>query len=100
MEVSQRKGKKEQQKQKEKSKNKVPPALPKKVESTTVSKTKDSSTQKALKKTKSEFWGSLLLLIGLITFRMINACLIQTTFVPDEVWQSVEVAHRWVYGYV
>ncbi|KAL5108174.1 Queuine tRNA-ribosyltransferase catalytic subunit 1 [Taenia crassiceps] len=38
-------------------------------------------------------------LLGLIAFRLLNALMIQTTFVPDEVWQSVEVAHRWVYGF-
>ncbi|VDM35935.1 unnamed protein product [Hydatigera taeniaeformis] len=39
------------------------------------------------------------LLMALIAFRLLNAMIIRTTFVPDEVWQSVEVAHRWVYGF-
>lgn len=40
------------------------------------------------------------LLPTLIAFRLLNAFLINTTFVPDEVWQSVEVAHNWVFGYL
>ncbi|VDK88379.1 unnamed protein product [Dibothriocephalus latus] len=35
----------------------------------------------------------------LILFRIVNALIIRTTFVPDEYWQSVEVAHRWTFGY-
>nr|VZI42821.1 unnamed protein product [Spirometra erinaceieuropaei] len=40
-----------------------------------------------------------LLLPLLILFRLFNALVIRTTFVPDEYWQSVEVAHRWAFGY-
>jgi phosphatidylinositol glycan class B len=32
-------------------------------------------------------------------FRLFNAFLCRTFFQPDEFWQSLEVAHRWVYGY-
>src|SRR3989338_5024992 len=39
------------------------------------------------------------LLITLIAFRCVNAIIVQTYFNPDEFWQSVEVAHFWVYGY-
>ena len=33
-----------------------------------------------------------------LLFRVINALLVRTTFAPDEYWQSVEVAHRMVFG--
>ncbi|KAJ8305556.1 hypothetical protein KUTeg_016101 [Tegillarca granosa] len=39
------------------------------------------------------------ILLGLIAFRVTNALLIQTQFVPDEYWQSLEVAHNMVFGY-
>lgn len=39
------------------------------------------------------------LLVGLFLFRIVNAFLIQTSFVPDEFWQGPEVAHRIVFGY-
>ena len=39
------------------------------------------------------------LLAGLLIFRIVNAFLIQTFFVPDEFWQGPEVAHRIVFGY-
>lgn len=35
---------------------------------------------------------------GLIVFRTLNAILVQSSFVPDEYWQSLEVAHRMVFG--
>ncbi|XP_034385354.1 GPI mannosyltransferase 3 isoform X2 [Cyclopterus lumpus] len=37
-----------------------------------------------------------------VAFRVINCFLVQTSFVPDEYWQSLEVSHRMVfdYGYV
>lgn len=38
----------------------------------------------------------LLLCIG---FRIFNALILRTTFAPDEYWQSLEIAHRLVYGY-
>ncbi|XP_062326533.1 GPI mannosyltransferase 3 [Osmerus eperlanus] len=34
-----------------------------------------------------------------VTFRLINCFLVQTSFVPDEYWQSLEVSHRMVYNY-
>ncbi|CAD6972094.1 unnamed protein product, partial [Tilletia controversa] len=40
-----------------------------------------------------------LLLVLLIAFRLLNATLTQTYFQPDEFWQSLEVAHRIVFGY-
>ena len=36
--------------------------------------------------------------LGLCALRCVNALLIQTAFVPDEYWQSVEVAHSMAYG--
>ena len=42
-------------------------------------------------------WGQL---IGvLVVFRTVNAFLSYTAFVPDEYWQSLEVAHKMVFGY-
>ncbi|XP_028257457.1 GPI alpha-1,2-mannosyltransferase 3 isoform X2 [Parambassis ranga] len=34
-----------------------------------------------------------------VLFRLINCFLVQTSFVPDEYWQSLEVSHRMVYNY-
>jgi phosphatidylinositol glycan class B len=41
-----------------------------------------------------EWW----LLVLLTTFRVINCLLIFTSFDPDEYWQSLEVAHRIIFG--
>ncbi|KAK0549103.1 glycosylphosphatidylinositol anchor biosynthesis [Tilletia horrida] len=35
----------------------------------------------------------------LLSFRLLNAALTQTFFQPDEFWQSLEIAHRIVFGY-
>jgi hypothetical protein len=35
----------------------------------------------------------------LIAYRIYNALLVGTMFDPDEYWQSLEVAHEYVYGY-
>ena len=40
------------------------------------------------------------LLLGLIALRVTNALLIQTYYVPDEYWQSLEVAHNMVFRLV
>ena len=37
---------------------------------------------------------------ALLAFRCVNALLLQTSFVPDEYWQSVEVAHNLVFELV
>lgn len=42
-------------------------------------------------------WG--LMLGSLMIFRVLNALLCSTSFVPDEYWQSLEVAHKMVFGY-
>lgn len=34
----------------------------------------------------------------LLVFRIVNAWMIQTSFVPDEYWQSLEVAHSATFG--
>lgn len=34
-----------------------------------------------------------------LAVRMVNSLLVQTYFNPDEHWQSLEVAHRLVFGY-
>ncbi|XP_029353890.1 GPI alpha-1,2-mannosyltransferase 3 [Echeneis naucrates] len=34
-----------------------------------------------------------------VAFRLINCFLVQTSFVPDEYWQSLEVSHRMVFRY-
>lgn len=39
------------------------------------------------------------LLAELLAFRILNAFLIKTFFVPDEFWQGPEIAHRIVFGY-
>ena len=40
------------------------------------------------------------LFFGLLAFRIVNAMLIQTSYVPDEYWQSVEVSHKMAFGLV
>lgn len=40
------------------------------------------------------------LILSLISLRIVNSLLVQTSFVPDEFWQSIEVAHNMVFGYV
>lgn len=39
------------------------------------------------------------LVVFCVVFRLINCLLVQTSFVPDEYWQSLEVSHRMVYNY-
>lgn len=34
-----------------------------------------------------------------LAFRLANSCILQTSFEPDEYWQSLEVAHHMVFGY-
>lgn len=35
---------------------------------------------------------------GLIALRVVNALFIQTSYVPDEYWQSLEVSHNMAFG--
>ncbi|CAI9742989.1 GPI mannosyltransferase 3-like [Octopus vulgaris] len=37
--------------------------------------------------------------MALVAFRVVNALLIQTQYVPDEYWQSLEIAHSTAFGY-
>lgn len=39
------------------------------------------------------------ILLGMIMFRFINYILVQTYYVPDEYWQSLEVSHQQAFGY-
>jgi len=38
------------------------------------------------------------LILSLISLRIVNALLVQTSFVPDEYWQSMEVSHNMAFG--
>ncbi len=44
-------------------------------------------------------WSWDQLMCVLVIFRTVNALFNYTAFVPDEYWQSLEVAHRMVFGY-
>ncbi|CAK0866798.1 unnamed protein product [Prorocentrum cordatum] len=35
----------------------------------------------------------------LVVLRLVGALVLRTSFGPDEQWQSLEVAHRWAFGY-
>lgn len=39
------------------------------------------------------------LFLCLLVYRVLSALTCRTAFVPDEHWQSLEVAHRLVFGY-
>ncbi|XP_053720481.1 GPI mannosyltransferase 3 [Synchiropus splendidus] len=43
--------------------------------------------------------GELRVAVFCVTFRLINCFLVQTSFVPDEYWQSLEVSHHMVFNY-
>lgn len=45
------------------------------------------------------FGENVYLVLLAIAFRIINCFLVQTSFVPDEYWQSLEVAHHMVFDY-
>lgn len=34
-----------------------------------------------------------------VVYRLLNCVLVQSSFVPDEYWQSLEIAHRMVFRY-
>lgn len=38
------------------------------------------------------------LFLSLMSLRIVNSLLVQTSFVPDEFWQSTEVSHHMVFG--
>lgn len=43
--------------------------------------------------------GVLRVAVFSVVFRLINCFLVQTNFVPDEYWQSLEVSHHMVFKY-
>uniref|UniRef100_A0A452HQW6 Mannosyltransferase n=1 Tax=Gopherus agassizii TaxID=38772 RepID=A0A452HQW6_9SAUR len=45
------------------------------------------------------FGENIYLVLFTITLRVLNCFLVQTSFVPDEYWQSLEVAHHMVFNY-
>lgn len=55
-----------------------------------------STTTKALE--SDEVWKEMWVWRACLAARMLNAMLVQTYFNPDEHWQSLEVAHRMVFG--
>ncbi|KAJ1180814.1 hypothetical protein NDU88_006030 [Pleurodeles waltl] len=58
------------------------------------------STEGAGTRTGAGLFGENVYLVLLaIAFRIINCFLVQTSFVPDEYWQSLEVAHHMVFEY-
>ena len=49
-------------------------------------------------------WGRLCeedrsILFGMVVYRLLSCLIIQTYYVPDEYWQSLEVAHQQAFGY-
>ncbi|KAF2564438.1 hypothetical protein F2Q70_00014324, partial [Brassica cretica] len=54
-----------------------------------------SASSKSIRVTRS----TRRIFLSCLAFRVVNALLIQTYFNPDEHWQSLEVAHRTVFGY-
>ncbi|XP_069851463.1 GPI mannosyltransferase 3 isoform X1 [Dipodomys merriami] len=42
---------------------------------------------------------NIYLFLSIIALRILNCFLVQTSFVPDEYWQSLEVAHHMVFNY-
>ena len=41
----------------------------------------------------------LYIILFLFAFRLFNSVIVTTYFDPDEHWQSLEIAHGWVFGY-
>ncbi|KAJ3258885.1 glycosylphosphatidylinositol anchor biosynthesis [Chytriomyces hyalinus] len=52
-----------------------------------------------LKTRESPTFPSWIVIACIIGFRTYNALLIKTFFSPDEYWQSLEIAHEYVFGY-
>ncbi|XP_070762231.1 GPI mannosyltransferase 3 isoform X2 [Enoplosus armatus] len=44
-------------------------------------------------------YGGTRVVVFSVAFRLINCFLVQTSFVPDEYWQSLEVSHHMVFNY-
>nr|XP_009393657.1 PREDICTED: GPI mannosyltransferase 3 isoform X2 [Musa acuminata subsp. malaccensis] len=58
-----------------------------------------SSSGKSVAAKGTPWWSEKRIWAAALAFRAANALLIQTYFNPDEHWQSLEVAHRVVFGY-
>lgn len=71
-------------------------AAPKVVTGTISHHANKSMTTKALE--SNEAWKEMWVWRACLAARMLNAMLVQTYFNPDEHWQSLEVAHRMVFG--
>ncbi|KAK9210514.1 hypothetical protein WN944_002885 [Citrus x changshan-huyou] len=60
----------------------------------------NTSEEEQIKQSKSVFFSSEKRIFRIcLAIRIVNALLIQTYFNPDEHWQTLEVAHRIVFGY-
>ncbi|RRT83999.1 hypothetical protein B296_00004150, partial [Ensete ventricosum] len=57
-----------------------------------------SSSGKSVAAKGTPWWSEKRIWAAALAFRAANALLIQTYFNPDEHWQSLEVAHRVVFG--
>ncbi|KAJ1986761.1 glycosylphosphatidylinositol anchor biosynthesis [Dimargaris cristalligena] len=57
-----------------------------------------STTPNSKSASPSSGSGSLGLFLAILTFRLLNAFSVQTFLLPDETWQSLEVAHHMVFG--
>ncbi|XP_031198906.1 GPI mannosyltransferase 3 isoform X2 [Mastomys coucha] len=57
------------------------------------------SAQEKRSRRRDLFGESIYLVLFTIALRIFNCFLVQTSFVPDEYWQSLEVAHRMVFSY-
>ncbi|KAG8440457.1 hypothetical protein GDO86_006275 [Hymenochirus boettgeri] len=68
------------------------------------SKKESSACHGAGKQLKTQWWPRLFgensyLVLATISFRIFNCVMVQTSFVPDEYWQSLEVAHKMTFKY-
>lgn len=49
--------------------------------------------------TRLPWLGDSYIWLILLLYRILNAVSLETAFVPDEYWQSLEIAHLHVFGY-
>ncbi|XP_029398856.1 GPI mannosyltransferase 3 isoform X2 [Mus pahari] len=59
----------------------------------------DVSAQEKRSRRRGLLGENVYLVLFTIALRIFNCFLVQTSFVPDEYWQSLEVAHRMVFSY-
>nr|KAF6486504.1 phosphatidylinositol glycan anchor biosynthesis class B [Rousettus aegyptiacus] len=57
------------------------------------------SSQKSTGRRGDHLGENIYLVLFTIALRLCNCFLVQTSFVPDEYWQSLEVAHHMVFKY-